>query len=45
MHQANDTVVSWIKEKAIPLTTLDPQAPLDDLAPLSQIVGNASLVA
>ncbi|HZR41587.1 MAG TPA: erythromycin esterase family protein [Ktedonobacteraceae bacterium] len=45
MHQANDVVISWIKENTIPLTTLDPQAPLDDLAPISQIVGNASLVA
>lgn len=45
MHQANEAVISWIKAKALPLRTLDPHAPLDDLAPLAHIVGNASLVA
>jgi erythromycin esterase len=44
MHLTNDTVVSWIKERAIPITTLDPQAPLDDLVPLEQIVGNVTIV-
>ena len=37
-------VLSWIKQQAIPLKTTDPQAPLDDLQPLQQIVGNASIV-
>lgn len=45
MYQGNDAVISWLKERAIPLTALDPQAPLDDLAPFEQIVGNASIVA
>ena len=41
---SENAVVAWIKEQAIPIMTLDPQAPLDDLAPFEQMVGNASLV-
>jgi len=37
-------VQSWIKQHAIPLKTTNPQAPLDDLQPLQQIVGSASIV-
>jgi hypothetical protein len=37
-------VQSWIRQQAIPLKATDPQASLDDLQPLQQIVGNASIV-
>ena len=37
-------VLSWIKQQALPLKTTDPQALLDDLQPLQQIVGSASIV-
>ncbi len=37
-------VVSWITQHALPLKTTDPRASLDDLQPLEQIVGNASIV-
>jgi erythromycin esterase len=37
-------VKSWITQSAIPLKTVNPQGPLDDLQPLRQIVGNASIV-
>src|SRR5436190_5649942 len=39
-----NAVITSLKAQAIPLTTLDPQALLDDLAPLEQIVGNATIV-
>lgn len=39
-----NAVIAWIKERAIPIATLDPQAPLDDLAPFEQMVGKASVV-
>lgn len=39
-----DTQQVWIKQHAIVLKTTDPKAPLDDLTPLQQLVGNASLV-
>lgn len=29
----------WLRERAVPLAHLDPQAPLDDLEPLRGIVG------
>jgi erythromycin esterase len=44
MPQAEEAIFAWIQEHAVPLTTLDPHAQLDDLAPLAQVVGNASLV-
>ena len=34
----------WVKDHAIPLTTSDPNAPLDDLRPLDDIVGDARIV-
>ena len=37
-------VESWITHHALPLKTTDPRASLDDLQPLEQIVGNASIV-
>src|SRR5579859_7609883 len=37
-------VQAWIQQAAIPLTTTDPQAALDDLQPLQQMVGNATIV-
>lgn len=35
---------TWIKGQAIPLITTDPTEPLDDLLPLQQLIGDASLV-
>ncbi|MFE2373455.1 erythromycin esterase family protein [Streptomyces sp. NPDC059398] len=35
----------WLRERAVPLTHLDPQAPLDDLEPLRGIIGDARIVA
>jgi erythromycin esterase len=35
---------SWIVQQAVPLKTVDPQGPLDDLLPLQQMVSNASIV-
>jgi erythromycin esterase len=37
-------VINWIQQHAAPLTTTDPAAPLTDLAPLRQIVGDAQVV-
>ena len=41
---AHDAVLTWMKEQAIPVATLDPQAPLEDLVPFEQVVGNASII-
>ncbi|MFG2176040.1 erythromycin esterase family protein [Streptomyces niveus] len=35
----------WLRERAVPLTDLDPEAPLDDLEPLRGIIGDARVVA
>jgi erythromycin esterase len=35
----------WLRGHAVPLTHLDPEAPLDDLEPLRDIVGDARVVA
>ncbi|MEU6040536.1 erythromycin esterase family protein [Actinomadura sp. NPDC047616] len=35
----------WLRGHAVPLTHLDPAAPLDDLEPLRDIIGNARVVA
>ncbi|TVL88623.1 erythromycin esterase family protein [Streptomyces sp. SAJ15] len=35
----------WLHGHAVPLTHLDPAAPLDDLEPLRDIIGNATVVA
>ncbi|MEV4504188.1 erythromycin esterase family protein [Streptomyces klenkii] len=35
----------WLRAHAIPLTHLDPAAPLDDLEPLRAIIGDARVVA
>jgi erythromycin esterase len=37
-------VTRWIVENAHPLTTVDPGAPLSDLAPLADMVGDARVV-
>jgi erythromycin esterase len=39
-----DAVTTWIKLHAIPFNTTIPDAPEQDLLPLKQIVGNASIV-
>ena len=37
------TVTGWVAHHATPLTTVDPQAALDDLAPLGRSVGQAQI--
>ncbi len=37
-------VTAWIRQHATPLATIDPTAPLTDLAPLRQVVGDAQVV-
>ncbi|MHB8600097.1 MAG: erythromycin esterase family protein [Ktedonobacteraceae bacterium] len=41
---SSNPVVRWIQQNAIPLRTTDPGGSNADLAPLKQIVGNASIV-
>ncbi|TYB47511.1 erythromycin esterase family protein [Nonomuraea sp. PA05] len=36
---------TWLRDHAVPLTHLDPDAPLDDLEPLRDLIGNARVVA
>ncbi|GAA2208245.1 hypothetical protein GCM10009850_037030 [Nonomuraea monospora] len=36
---------TWLRDHAIPLTHLDPDAPLDDLEPLRDLIGDARVVA
>jgi hypothetical protein len=38
------TVTSWVAHHATPLSTVDPKAALDDLAPLGRSVGQAQFV-
>lgn len=38
------TAIGWIRHHAAPLHTMDPAAPLGDLAPLRRSVGNAEIV-
>ena len=38
-------IPAWAEQHAIPLSTVDPGAPLDDLAPLRRSVGDADIVA
>jgi erythromycin esterase len=42
--QIEQPVLDWIKSNAHPLTTTDPNAPLDDLQPLKSILGEAEIV-
>lgn len=44
LSSPEDAVVTWIKQQAIPITSLNPDAPLEDLLPLAQIVGSATIV-
>jgi hypothetical protein len=37
-------VTRWVSRHAVPLRTVDPDAPLDDLAPLQRSIGGASVV-
>ncbi|WP_432142399.1 erythromycin esterase family protein [Streptomyces sp. bgisy084] len=41
----HDRFASWLRDHAIPLAGLDPDAPLDDLEPLRAAVGDARVVA
>ncbi|MFI9595949.1 erythromycin esterase family protein [Nonomuraea sp. NPDC052265] len=40
-----DPFADWLRGHAVPLTHLDPEAPLDDLEPLRDLVGDARVVA
>ena len=42
--QPADPVTAWAAEQAVPLRTVDPNAPLDDLAALRRAVGGARIV-
>lgn len=42
--RSTDPVTAWASEHATALTTVDPTAPLTDLAPLRRSVGTASIV-
>jgi Erythromycin esterase len=39
-----DPVTGWIRHHAVPLDTVDPTAPLGDLAPLRRAIGDAEIV-
>lgn len=41
----HDPFAGWLRRHAVPLTHLDPEAPLDDLEPLRGLVGDARVVA
>src|SRR5690606_30956421 len=36
---------AWLREHVTPLDTIDPEAPLDDLEPLRELIGGARVVA
>ncbi|NUP08062.1 MAG: hypothetical protein HOW73_18605 [Polyangiaceae bacterium] len=38
-------VAAWLRSNAVRLSTLSPDAPLDDLEPLRTLIGNARFVA
>ncbi|MEV4551499.1 erythromycin esterase family protein [Nonomuraea wenchangensis] len=40
-----DPFTGWLRDHAAPLTHLDPEAPLDDLEPLRDLIGDARVVA
>ncbi|GAA3146525.1 erythromycin esterase family protein [Planomonospora alba] len=40
-----DPFTGWLREHAVPLRHLDPEAPLDDLEPLRELIGDARVVA
>ncbi|GAA3197721.1 erythromycin esterase family protein [Nonomuraea roseoviolacea] len=40
-----DPFAGWLRGQAVPLTHLDPDAPLDDMEPLRDIIGDARVVA
>ncbi|GLY71739.1 erythromycin esterase family protein [Actinoallomurus iriomotensis] len=41
----HDPFAGWLRGHAVPLTHLDPEAPLDDLEPLGDVIGDARVVA
>ncbi|WP_214414711.1 erythromycin esterase family protein [Sphaerisporangium fuscum] len=41
----HDPFADWLRGHAVPLTHLDPGAPLDDLEPLGDVIGGARVVA
>jgi erythromycin esterase len=40
----HDPIAQWVRTRAIPIRTTDPAAPLDDLAPLQRVIGDATVV-
>jgi len=42
--QVQDPVAAWVEDNAVPVRTIDPAAPLDDLAHLRRSVGGARVV-
>ncbi|MBE1486584.1 erythromycin esterase family protein [Plantactinospora soyae] len=44
VRSAGGAVPSWIDRYAVPLSSIEPGAPLDDLAPLGRTVGDALVV-
>lgn len=43
--QATDEVVEWLRERAIPIQTVEPGHGFEDLEPLRQVIGDARIVA
>ncbi|GCE07147.1 succinoglycan biosynthesis protein [Dictyobacter aurantiacus] len=43
-NQTQDPVQAWMRQNAIPLRSVDPASPQDDLAPLQKAIGNATIV-
>jgi len=41
---ATQPVTSWLRQHAVPLRTVDPSAPLGDLAPLQHSVGSTEII-
>ncbi|MEO8562495.1 MAG: erythromycin esterase family protein [bacterium] len=43
--RASPAEIGWLRAHAIPLTTTDPAAPVDELRPLEALIGDARVVA
>jgi erythromycin esterase len=38
-------IIEWMRKHSIPLKTVEPQSPTDDMLPLKKVIGNAHIVA